>query len=56
MKTTKRNLTSRDLKSRKESIIYEDGKPIYRVYERLGVMTPDDIAFYLRSSFNYCKY
>lgn len=53
---TKRILTSKDLKTRNESIIYEDGKPIYRAYERLGKKTADDLAYYLRNSFNYGKY
>ena len=54
--TTKRNLKSRDLKTKKEAIIYENDKPIYRAFERLGEMTENDLAYYLRNSMNYEKY
>ena len=53
---TKRNLTSKDLKSKNQSIIYEDNKPIYRTGERLGDVTAKDIAYYLRNSQDYVKY
>jgi hypothetical protein len=51
-----RNLTSRDLKTKNETVIYEDGKPIYKVFERLGDMTNNDLSYYLRTSENYTKY
>ena len=53
---TQRRLTSKDLKSKKQSIIYENGKPVYRVYEQLGDMTAGDIAYFLRVSQNYDRY
>jgi len=56
MKATKRNLTSKDLKTRNQSIIYENGKPIYRTGEKLGTMTESDLAYYLRTSQDYFKY
>ena len=57
MKTiTKRNLKSKDLRSKNQAIIYEDSKPKYRAYERLGDMTSDDIANFLRISQNYDRY
>jgi hypothetical protein len=55
MKTT-RNLTSKDLKSKNQSVIYENGKPIYRTGEILGTMTSNDLEYYLRNSQDYFKY
>ena len=54
MKT--RELKSKDLKTRKEAIIYENGKPIYRAYEHLGNCTAGDLEYFLRVSENYGKY
>lgn len=51
-----RNLSSKDLKTRNEAIIYENGKPIYRAFEKLGVMTEIELRYYLRHSFNYTIY
>lgn len=48
--------TCKDLKTRNESIIYNFGKPIYRAYEKMGMCTHNDIAYYLRVSENYSKY
>lgn len=57
MKTTRtRNLSSKDLKTRNEAIIYEDGKPIYRAFERLGDMGNQDLTAFISRSFNYQKY
>lgn len=56
MKSNDRKLTCKDLKSRDEAIIYENGKPIYRAFEKLGVMTEIELRYYLRHSFNYTIY
>ena len=56
MKATTDNYTCKDLKTRNESVIYNHGKPIYRVYEKMGTCTHNDIAYFLRVSENYSKY
>ena len=56
MKTDKDNYTCKDLKTRNESIIYNNRKPIYRAYEKMGTCTHNDIAYYLRVSQNYTFY
>lgn len=51
-----RNLSSKDLKTRNEAIIYENGKPIYRAFEKLGDCTNQDLNYFLAHSFNYQKF
>lgn len=56
MKAITDNYTCKDLKTREESVIYNNGKPIYRAYEKMGTCTHNDIAYFLRVSNNYSKY